>query len=122
MATVVSPGSTPVPVYNQEGRTVDTITAGGTDASTATAIPQFAQETILLVNGSTTSGSGLVLPVGANAGDVVELLGIAQSPSISFLIYTAGSDTLNGVINNTDSVTLHGVFRKVSATGWLRVS
>lgn len=66
MATIVSPSSSPVPVYNIEGRTVDTITASGTDASTATVIIQFVQETIVLVAGIATSGSGVVLPANSS--------------------------------------------------------
>lgn len=104
------------PVYNVEGREILTVTAAGIDASGATLVPHNVQETIVIIEG-TTSYSGVILPTGVLPGDVIELHSGIEDGGRPYNVYAGSGDSLDsssGQVSYGNSLRL----RKINATEW----
>jgi hypothetical protein len=112
--TVVSPGSSPVPVYNRSGVTVDSLAATGTDKAGGASIVRYAGTTVVVVSTS-TDNNAVVLPTDAETGDVVEVF-TSGSP-LSVFVFAGGSDAILGV--STYVIVSSGAsFRKIADGSW----
>lgn len=133
MTTVVSPASSPVPVYNRSGTTIVAVTGGIVSAgylqppvlSDAVAIPAVSGETVAVVTIPSSTAGVVALPAG-EAGDTVEIYAVGGSGQPA-LVYPSVGYSLNGGAINTgvDPVTFtpvarsHGrLFRLASSTEW----
>jgi hypothetical protein len=116
MTTVVSPASPTAMIY-QDGETLDIITAGGTDASTATQITQYAKKTVLEVTPSNTAGSGVILPASSPIGSEVWLFFPSGVGTNGTHIYPSSGDTIN---NGTSWGLSAGPFmaKKLFSSNW----
>lgn len=120
MTTVVNPSTTPVPVYNREGRTVETLVASGSSAADATPIPQHAQTTIVNVLQGSTGSAGVVFTAGLDVGSSVELY-TDPNPTLGIKLFIPPGETASMQGSSVSSVNLVGVSvicRKISATDW----
>ena len=142
MTTVIDPLGTPSPVYNRSGTVILAVTPGATSGSTqgsaignnGTPIPSVAQETVVTVATSFSSGAWntvVLLPSAAEIGDVVEVYTIpdvsfAQAvvfpnvgESIAALPASTGTNDAAGIGTGTTS----GIrLRKVSSTLWMPIA
>jgi hypothetical protein len=118
MTTIVSPSSTPVPVYVSEGRTIESLTASGNSAANATPIVRYAQTTIVMVTSGGLS-TGVVVPTTAEIGDEIEVLA-DEANSFGVVGYMASGDTIDNAQTTFGGVSAGGVYaiRKVSASAW----
>lgn len=123
MTTVVDPLGTPTPIYNRSGvAIIPSLTAQGTTSSDAAIIPTVSGHTVVIVSAAGHSGYGVMLPSGADIGDVVELYcaNLNGSAASAILAYAPSGETLNS--GNSDTVNFipgQGVMlRKVSSTDW----
>lgn len=119
MSTILNPSTTPAPVYNREGRTIETVTAAGNSAANATPIVQYAQTTIIKVLQGPTGSAGVLLPAGSDEGSVVEMYADIGN-TLQTHVFPASGETL---IIQSASVPSNIIqdfmrFRKVSATEW----
>lgn len=112
MTTVVSPGSSPVPVYNKSGVTIDSITAAASPSPTQ--IARYAGTTVVLVDNGGDTNNQVQLPV-ADIGDVVELYAIAPSSGFHVAADSGSSFNLGGSLLSIFNVM---VVRKTSASVW----
>lgn len=93
------------------------VTAAGTDQSTATQLCRQGQTTVVLVTSSDTEG--IVLPSGDDSfvGDVVEFHGQG------FKLYPASGESISDLAENLDaSITPPTVIRRLTSTNWDFVS
>lgn len=116
MVTVSDPGGTPVVVYNNDGTTIDTIIAAGTNAGTATVIARYSTRTVVMVNSGGIGNEGVRLPANAQVGDTVEIYWLTNSGPTGFTYVDAGSS-----INETPAAslgTVRAIYRKTTSTDW----
>jgi hypothetical protein len=136
MTTVVSPNSSPAPVYNRSGTTLVTVVAGVAtppnqpSVSFGVSIPSYSGHTVALltVPSGWTNTSGqlvVILPSGVDIGDIVEVYAIPSAPgqNTSFVLFSASGETLNSGISDSDGIDPENgkIYRKVSATNWQSV-
>lgn len=117
MVTVADPGGTPVVVYNRSGTTVETVAATGTTLGAATQIVAYSGVTIVIVDCVDNTDTGVILPIGADIGDLVEIYPVDYTARV----YLPSGETVNGSsalsgwqVGNSEGA----AFRKVSATAW----
>lgn len=133
MTTVVDPSGTPAPVYNRSGTTLDDINAAGLVRTGATAIQAMSAHSVVVARTWVEPGGGgpgidirhraIVLPSGADIGDVVEVYPGTRNgfPSTNqpLLVFPPSGDEINELgVNNPASVESHTVIRKVGAAAW----
>lgn len=114
MMTVVDPGGTPTPVYNQDGVTIAAITATASPGS-PTPIVSYSVTTVVLVTATNTSDA-VILPSSAQIGDVVEI-GVSSGNGFATVVPDSGSE-INGNGTNVGVHIRSGILRKLSATKW----
>jgi hypothetical protein len=120
MTTVVDPSGTPVPVYNRSGTTIVEVIAGSiSPVNLQTPIPHHSGTTIVLVTSNATNNeTGVELPDGADAGDLVEIHSVSGGAGVT--VYRSPDGTMHGATNAQKGIGdgTARVFRKVSATDW----
>lgn len=120
MTTILNPNGTPIPAYNREGRTIETATATGSFSfATALQLIGHAQTTVVLVTQGASNGAGVIMPSGAEIGDVFEVYG-QPSQSGNVLFYAPSGETIDGVASSSFNLNPVKAFvlRKVSSTDW----
>jgi len=139
MTTIVSPASSPVPVYNRSGTTIAGVAGGAVSGASpvgndGTPIPRVSGETIAIVGALPTGSSDgvVVLPDDAEVGDKVEVYSAALGSgkvfvfppvggSIAALPASTGTDSASYVVVSSHPNQSGGsgaIFRLVSATQW----
>jgi hypothetical protein len=138
MTTVVSPSSSPTPVYNRSGVTVVSVTAGAQSGeqpvgNDGTPIPQYSGVTVALVTTANTAPNGssvVLLPSGAEIGDVVEVylfsttdpnqpVQINLFPPVGESVGILPTSTGTNSSSNAPVQAGQGrIYRKVSSSNW----
>src|SRR5262245_45084839 len=120
MTTVLDPGGTPVPVYNQSGTTIDTITANGMTQGTATPIVRYGGTTIVLVH-ITAGDAAVLLPANAEIGDLFEVY--CDDINLAVRLFAPGSDTFLSSGGNVVAASAWGYrVRKVGPSLWVAIT
>lgn len=115
MTTVSNPSSSPVPVYNRSGTTIEKFNvSSGSGIQTVVA---FSGHTIVVANVTTpmSTSDALLLPSGSEIGDVVEFLAAAWATP--FYVIAPVGENINTYANFPVSQSAR--FIKVDATTWL---
>ncbi len=137
MTTVLDPGGTPSPTYNRSGKTIQSLT-GVINAGSLSAYASpthYSERDIVLftpvtVGDSSNSGAHMLLPLGCDIGDVVEVY-IASGTANGYVSAGIG-ETLLGVSPvfqsnagapifagpGSGSTPVGAVFTKISSTNW----
>lgn len=118
MVTVVSPASSPVPVYNRSGATVSVVTAtGADDPATAAQIVAYSGWTIVVATGAANTAPGVVLPVSPDVGDVVEIYAPDSANGVEVVVWETTSSVVG--LTNLQRASIGTLFRYLGATyGW----
>jgi len=136
MTTVVSPASSPIPVYNRSGETIVSLTGGNVSSGNpigndGVSIPRYSGRTVALMtpqSGADGFVGVVVLPSDAEIGDVVEVFCVAESSGSGMVAVFPPVSSSIGVLSastGTDSSSYSAVqigqgriYRLVSSTNW----
>ena len=120
MTTIVSPASSPVPVYNRSGVTIVEVPATGQDQSTGAPIPAVSGHTVVLGSTSGLTDRCVNLPSGSDIGDVIEVYNVAATNGgYALVVNPASGETLNSGSDGLPCSLVGGRwFRKTSSTNW----
>jgi hypothetical protein len=119
MTTVVDPSGTATAIFNRSGVAIVTVAGSGTSQMTATPIPHHCGYTIAIVEAEDTPSveQAVLLPAGADIGDVVEvhrkLIG-----GYSARVFAPSGEYLNRNLNGQIDVDAGLTFRKIASGDW----
>jgi hypothetical protein len=115
LTVIVNPSGTPSIVYSEEGTTIDSLTAAGTNQSTAAPIVRYSKLTVVILSQDGLNAGGVTLPTDSEVGDVVECHAVN-----AVVIYPPSGASLNGSTSNT-VVIGNASFRLVAADTWYSI-
>lgn len=136
MTTIVDPGGIPSPKYNRSGKTIQSLTgvpSPGSLAAYASAVHYSERDIVLFTSGGGNYGEFMLLPLGCDIGDVVEVY-MAVGGGSSGLVGAGSGETILGNSTIFQSTTglvsiltgppfgggnnVGAVFTKISSTDW----
>lgn len=122
MITVSDPNGTPIPIYNRDGVTIQTITGSGDSSMGATQVVAPSGYSVVIVITSDTPDRAFILPTTAEIGDVVECYpdpATYDSGHLPLAFPPSGETFRGGAQSSIQIAQFGGFFRKIAATDWL---